>query len=214
MGKGQNDGSLADASGPDHRDKPVRQQLVAERFYNLFAPHQPTRARGQPKRRGLGLRRRRIRRGPNRGDETVALPGDVGDVTAFPQRLAKGGDVEAEAALIGDGAGPDLTEQFRLGDNLAWAFQQHLEDIEGLAPERYGRSVTLQAPAAGQKPEWSEHDAVGRIGKVGADEHLLLAVSAHSRFTPFGAVVFRPARARTPQRVLQPVSLAKSPQAQ
>jgi len=145
---------FADAARPCNGHEPVFEKLFAERSENFIAAHKPVRPGGQRSRR-----RRPDLHGPLAGNaryrrnERVALTGDIGDVAAFAQRLAKRIDVKPEAAFLDDTVGPHLPQQLGFPNHLSGMLKQTGEDIEGPASKRNGLAVPLDQPAGTVHPE-------------------------------------------------------------
>ncbi len=76
----------------------------------------------------------------HRRDEAIALAWNRLDhpfsVTLPLQHLAQSGDVHRKVRLLDEGVGPDLLQQFVLGDEMSAVADEDDEQIEGLARQR------------------------------------------------------------------------------
>jgi hypothetical protein len=96
--------------------------------------------------------------GPHDGcNETITPADDVGYIpraaAAIAKRLAEARYVNPEASLIHTEARPNLRDQVFLADDLASAFDQHDQNIEGAAPHPHRAIRCLEQPLHGQQPK-------------------------------------------------------------
>jgi hypothetical protein len=87
-------------------------------------------------------------RAPSGCRETIASTRDIGHVAEAPlpvtERLAKGGDMEAQAALIDNEIRPNLLEQLSLTDDPGGTFDQCDEDVERATTQSEPNTLLLQ----------------------------------------------------------------------
>ena len=81
----------------------------------------------------------------DRSYERVASSFNVGDISvaalAIPERLADGGHVDPEAALLHGDVRPDMINELVLTDDLAWTFGEIDQNIE--RPTTKGKRDTV-----------------------------------------------------------------------
>lgn len=82
----------------------------------------------------------------DRSYERVASSFYVGDISvaelAIPERLADGGHVDPEAALLDGDVRPDMINELVLSDDLAWTFGEIDQNIERPTAKRKRDTVT------------------------------------------------------------------------
>src|ERR1700739_3141873 len=88
----------------------------------------------------------------DRSYERVASSFNVGDISvaelAIPERLADGGYVNPEAALLDGDVPPDVIDQLLLSDALAWTLSKIYQNIERPTAKGKRDTVTPKHPFA------------------------------------------------------------------
>ncbi|MEI9887629.1 MAG: hypothetical protein WDN08_14235 [Rhizomicrobium sp.] len=164
---GQRHRGLAHAARTDDRDEPLGDHFaanLANRFVAADHPHRARRQRIGGIERSFG-RRRRVGRDPRgRRDEAIAPAGHgrqiAGARLAGVERLAQGRDVDAEADLLDEDAGPDLGQQFLVADDFTGIFGQDGKDVEGARAQFDDRIAFLEHAFRREQPERSESEDV------------------------------------------------------
>ena len=152
---GHGDRRLADPAGPDQRDEAALSKLRADCRNDAVAPDHPDEGRRQHdrrgNRRGLGGGRR-WRKPCDRRHEAVAPARDREDVAAailaIAQGLAQRGDMDPQVVFVHEGGRPDLRDQRILAHQIAGAFNQGDQNVQGAAAE-YRRAAHPPAGAVG-----------------------------------------------------------------
>src|SRR5262249_40840541 len=92
----------------------------------------------------------------------VALAGNVGDVpflaVAVAQRLAETGHVNPEVARVDDQIAPHARNQLAVSDELARAFDQYHQNVEGTVAQCQRDAVLLECAGCGEEAEWPKGD--------------------------------------------------------
>ncbi len=171
LGDAQRHGGLADPTGADQGDMPARVQTPCEVFDQLVAAldaHRPARQVGQS-----AGRQRHLAPGLadllDMGDEAVAALAHVGDVVprlrAHAEHPAQRGDVYAQVDLFDEGSWPDAGDDRLLADDLAGAFHQHQQDVQGPGANRQRPLAIEQQATLGVQLEAAEaQDGIAAIG--------------------------------------------------
>src|SRR5437868_2909319 len=75
---------------------------------------------------------------------------------AFAERFAQGRDVDGQVLFLDNGVGPDAVEQRPFVENLAAAFDQRQQRLEGLGSQRHRLARAPEQPLYGIQPESAE----------------------------------------------------------
>lgn len=104
----------------------------------------------------------------DRSYERVASSFNVGDISvaalAIPERLADGGHVDPEAALLHGDVRPDMINELVLSDDLAWTFSKIDQNIERPTAKGKRDTVTPKHPFATGQLERTESQRSTHLG--------------------------------------------------
>jgi hypothetical protein len=148
-------GRLADATGTQEGNEPLLSKAVSELAEHRLAPNHPSLPRGQsPEVPTALLVLRSIIESNNGPNERVSPSLNVGDVPvselAIPERLTDGSHMDPEAALLDVHIGPDVIDEFLLGDHLARAVGKIDQNIKRAAAKGKHDAVASQHPLVTQ----------------------------------------------------------------
>ena len=162
------DHGLADPAGTKHSDELPLLNPSKNRRDHRFAVDQHRRSRGGPAAEiAAAAAVLAIFTSDDRADEAIASSLDVCDVSiaelTVPERLADGGDMDAQTYLLYGNARPDVIDEFFLWDDFAGALRQIYENIERPVAEGNLHALAPEHPISSRQLKWSELEFAVRI---------------------------------------------------
>src|SRR5262249_14768476 len=101
----------------------------------------------------------------DRRNEAVTLAGNVGDIPflAVAKRFAETGHVDPEVTRVDNQIAPHARDQLAMSDQLARAFDQHHENVEGTVAQCQRYAILFERAGCREQPEWPKgnRDALG-----------------------------------------------------